>query len=282
MADSTAITFSCNPLQELLALQGISMEVGGAILQYGKVNNDELTYKGTLGWRDFGLLENPAKVAQTVGFYEAEAGQVSKIMDTKEISRKAEIDVSIMCPTWEGARFSLGTNSESITQPGSPITTTVDDNPAVATNFEFVVASVTNFAVDQEIRVSTGTSTYGVEWEYRRIRSIDVADKRISLYTPLGQLPADGAAVQVISEKRLIVKPCDLPPACQIRIIKYDRSINKLRIIHAKLAKIKDPTGIDDGNGQVAAKYGFKLNLQPYWDYTAGEFRMFTVDYINP
>lgn len=282
MADSTAITFTCNPLQELLALQGLDMEVGGAMLQYGQANNDELTYKGTLGWRDYGLLENPAKIAQTLEFYEGRVGQVAKTMTTKEIGRSAEIDVSLMCATWEGAKFALGSNTELITQPGSPITTTVDESPPAATNFSIVVASVTGFAANQEIRISTGTSTYGVEWEYRRIRSIDVSGKIIYLYTPLGQLPADGAAVQVVSEKRLITKPCDLPPACQIRIIKYDRSLNKLRIQHAKNAIIKDPVGIDDGDGKVAAKYGFKLNLMPFWDYVANDFRMFTTDYINP
>ncbi len=283
MADSTAITFSCNPLQELLALDGINMEVGGTILQYAPINNTDVTYKGTLGWRNWGLLETPAKFAQTLTFFEGEVGQVGKIMTTKEISRKAEVDVSLMCATWEGKKFAWGSNSETITQPGSPITTTVDNDPAVATNFTFVVASVTGLVVGQEIRVSTGTATYGVDWEYRKIKSIDVSGKVITLHTPLDQLPADGAAVQVISEKRLTIVPCDLPPECQVRVVKYDRSnAGKLIVYHAQRAAVKDPTGVDDGDGKTASKYGFKLNLMPFYDISTSSFRFFTVNEINP
>lgn len=79
MADSTAITFSCNPLQELLALDGINMEVGGTILQYAPINNTDVTYKGTLGWRNWGLLETPAKFAQTLTFLRVKLDKLVKL-----------------------------------------------------------------------------------------------------------------------------------------------------------------------------------------------------------
>ena len=39
MADTTAISFSCNPLNEILANTGIDAEVGGTVIEYANYNN---------------------------------------------------------------------------------------------------------------------------------------------------------------------------------------------------------------------------------------------------
>jgi hypothetical protein len=283
MADTTKISFTCNPLMELLALQGLRFEVGGISLEYAPLNNTDVTFDGTLGWRKWGLVENGLKLLQTLGFYEGEVGQVGKIMTTLETSRKMEADVSLTCATFQGAKFALGSNSATIVEPTVPVTTTIDETPAAATNLSVVVASVSGFAANDEIGIVTGTSTYGTDEEFKIIRSIDAATKTIYLVEPLDQLPADGATVRVIKRKRLTVKPCDMPAECQFRMIKYNRSYsNRLRVFHGLRAAPKDPQGIDDGDWKVAAKYMFKLNVMPAYNIGTGDFSFITADWINP
>ena len=283
MADTTAISFTCNPLQELLALQGLRMEVGGVALQYAPLNNTDVTFNGTLGWRNFGLVENGVKLAQTLEFYDGRVGQVGKNMTAIETSRVIETDVSLVCATWTGAKFALGSNSATITEPTVPVTTTIDETPAAATNFSVVVASVSGLAANDEIGIVTGTSTYGTDEEFKIIKSIDAATKTLYLVEPLDQLPADGAVVRKIARKRLTVKPCDLPAECQLRVIKYNRSYsNRLRVFHALRAAVKDPQGIDDGDFKTAAKYVFKLAILPEYNISNGSFSFFTADWINP
>lgn len=282
MADTTSITFTQNPLQELLALQGLRMEVGGTALQYAPLNNSNITDAGTLGWRNFGLLENASSFKQTLAFFDGEAGQIGKEMANIEASRKSETDVMLTCATFHGAQFALGSNNFTITEPATPVITTVSGAPATGTNFQLTVTSTTGFVAGDEIGISTGSAVYGIEEEFKIIKEV-ISSTVLNLIDPLDQLPIDTAVVRKIATKLIKVKPGFLPTECAIRSIKYNRSYsNRLRVSYAARAGLKDPTGIDDGNGKVAAKYGFKLKIMPDYNIATGDFNLFQVKWINP
>ncbi len=282
MADTTTITFTQNPLQELLALQGLRQEVGGTALQWAPLNNLNVTDVGTLGWRNFGLLEGSANIKQALTFFDGEVGMVGKEMANLETSRKASLDVMLTCATFTGQQFALGSSNFTITEPTSAVTTTVDETPPAATNFQITVVSTTGLLPGDEIGVRTGTSTYGIEEEFRVIKQV-VSATVLNLVEPLDQLPADGAVVRKIANKLVRVKVGSLPAECMIRSIKYNRSYaNRLRVSYAARAAIKDPTGIDDGDGKVSAKLGFKLKLMPDYNIADSSFDLYQVRWINP
>lgn len=279
MADSTAISFSCNPLAEILANTGIDAEIGGTVIEYADLGNTDVTYKGTLGWRPYGISETAIRLVPNLETYEPKSGMVSVSHDSIEIGRSVEIPVSLVYPTWYAKMVANGSSTSTITEPSSPITTTVDESPPAATKFSIVVASATGLVVGQEIGIITGSSTYGTQEEFTVIQSI--SGTTINFVKPIFQLPADGAAVRVIAEKKLSSIVCDSPAAKQIRIVKYDRSKGKIRIDHLKRGKIKTIAGADDGDGKVAAKYGFTIVGLPEYNAVTEKLKFYDTHYIN-
>lgn len=279
MADSTAISFTCNPLAEILANTGINAEVGGTVIEYADYGNTDVTYKGTLGWRPYGISETAIRLVPSLETFIPKAGMVSVSHDVLETGRMVEIPVSLVYPTWYTKMAANGSATAVITEPGSVIQTTVDESPPAATNFSIVVASATGLVVGQELGIITGSSTYGTQEEYVVIKSI--SGTTVNFVTPLFQLPADGAAVRVISEKKLSSIVCDLPAAKQIRIVKYDRSSGTIRIDHIQRAKIKAIAGADDGDGKVAAKYGFTIEALPEYNAATSKYKFYDTHYIN-
>lgn len=279
MADSTAISFSCNPLAEILANTGIDAEIGGTVIEYADLGNTDVTYKGTLGWRPYGISETAIRLVPNLETYEPKSGMVSVSHDSIEIGRSVEIPVSLVYPTWYAKMVANGSSTSTITEPSSPITTTVDESPPAATKFSIVVASATGLVVGQEIGIITGSSTYGTQEEFTVIQSI--SGTTINFVKPIFQLPADGAAVRVIAEKELSSIVCDSPAAKQIRIVKYDRSKGKIRIDHLKRGKIKTIAGADDGDGKIAAKYGFTIVGLPEYNAVTEKLKFYDTHYIN-
>lgn len=279
--DSTAISFSCNPLNELLANTGRRFEIGGTVIEYAPYSNLNVIPNGTKAWRPFGISETSVNLKPTIESYEAMAGQVSKIEDVLETKRTVEVPVSIICPTWVGKKFANGAGTDSIIEPASPITTTIDETPPVATNWIVCVASTTGFVVGFEVGIVTGDSTFGTEEEYVEIASIDTSAKTLTFRTPLFQLPIDGAAVRVIASKSLKSIVCNQPAACQVRIVKYDRSRGLIRVDYAQKAKIKLITGVDDGGGKVTAKYGFTLDLLAEFNIITNSHQIYETFWYN-
>ena len=281
MADTTAISFSCNPLNEILANTGIDAEVGGTVIEYANYNNSDITYKGTLGWRPYGISETAVRLVPSIESYMPKSGMVSKSNDVLETGRSVEIPVSLVYPTWYAKQVAHGSATTVITEPGSPITTTIDETPTAATNMSVVVASVTGFVAGQEIGIVTGSSTYGTQEEFTIIKSIDATSKTLSFDKPIFQLPADGAAVRVIAQKSIESIACgDITPK-QIRIVKFDRSAGNIRIDHILKAKVKAIAGADDGDGKTAAKYGFTLEALPEYNASTSQFSFYKTYYIN-
>ena len=281
MADTTAISFSCNPLNEILANTGIDAEVGGTVIEYAPYNNTDITYKGTKGWRPYGISETSVRPVPSIDNYMPMSGQVSKAGDVLETARRVEIPVSLVYATWYGKQAAHGTDQTTITEPTSPITTTVDETPSAATNFSIVVASTTGLVANQEIGIVTGNSTYGTQEEFTIIKSVDAGTKTVTFFKPIFQLPEDGATVRVIAEKKLSIIACELPDAKQIRIVKFDRSAGKIRIDHILKAKIKAIAGADDGDGKTASKYGFTLECLPEYNPSTSKFSFYDTYYIN-
>lgn len=281
MADTTAISFSCNPLNEILANTGIDAEVGGTVIEYANYNNSDITYKGTLGWRPYGISETAVRLVPSIESYMPKAGMVSKSGDVLETGRSVEIPVSLVYPTWYAKQVAHGSATTVITEPGSPITTTIDETPTAATNMSVVVASVTGFVAGQEIGIVTGSSTYGTQEEFTIIKSIDATSKTLSFDKPIFQLPADGAAVRVIAQKSIESIACGDIVAKQIRIVKFDRSAGNIRIDHILKAKVKSIAGADDGDGKVAAKYGFTLEVLSEYNPSTSQFSFYKTYYIN-
>jgi hypothetical protein len=281
MADSTSISYSCNPLNEILANTGLDAEVGGTVIEYAPVDNTDVTYKGTLGWRPYGISETAVRLVPSIENYLVKSGMVSKTNDSLETGRAVEIPVTLMYPTWYTKMVANGSATATITEPDTPITTTIDETPTAATNFTVVVASVTGLVVGQEIGIVTGSSTYGTQEEFSVIQSIDAGTKTLTLVKPIFQLPADGAAVRVISEKKLSSIACDDVLAKQIRIVKFDRSAGNIRIDHIKRCKLKGIGGVDDGDGKVAAKYSFTLEVIANYNPTTSKFSFYDTHYIN-
>jgi len=147
MADTTAISYACNPLHELLDNSGIDAEIGGTVIEWAPYNNANITYKGQLGWRPYGISETSIGLKPNIAVYEAMSGQVGTVSDTKETSRTVEVPVSLIYPTWYARMVANAAKTATILEPASPITTTVDETPNAATKMSIVVASVTNFAV---------------------------------------------------------------------------------------------------------------------------------------
>lgn len=281
MADTTAISFSCNPLNEILANTGIDAEVGGTVIEYANYNNTDITYKGTKGWRPYGISETAVRLVPSIENYMPKSGQVSVTNDVLETGRAVEIPVTILYPTWYAKQVAHGTNTTTITEPTSPITTTVDETPSAATNFSIVVASTTGLVANQEIGIITGNATYGTQEEFTIIKSVDSGTKTVTFVKPIFQLPEDGAAVRVIAEKNLESLACNDIGKKQIRIVKFDRSAGKIRIDHALAGKLKAIGGADDGNGQVATKYSFTLELLPIYNTITGKNSFYKTHYIN-
>lgn len=281
MADTTAISFSCNPLNEILANTGIDAEVGGTVIEYANYNNSNITYKGTLGWRPYGISETAVRLVPSIESYMPKSGMVSKSGDVLETGRSVEIPVSLVYPTWYAKQVAHGSSTTVITEPTSPITTTIDETPTAATNFSVVVASTTGLVEGQEIGIVTGSSTYGTQEEFTIIKSVDAGTKTVTFTKPIFQLPVDGAAVRVIAEKSLESIACGDIGSKQIRIVKFDRSSGNIRIDHILNGKIKAIAGADDGDGKVAAKYGFNIECLPEYNPSTSKFSFYKTYYIN-
>lgn len=279
MADSTAISFSCNPLAEILANTGINAEIGGTVIEYADVGNTDVTYKGTLGWRPYGISETPVKLTPAIESTLPKSGMVSITHDVLETGKSLEIPVSVIYPTWYTKMTAHASSTSTITEPSSPITTTVDESPPAATKFSIVVASATGLVAGQEIGIITGDATYGTQEEYTTIQS--VSGTTVNFVTPIFQLPADGAAVRVISEKKLSIITCDTPLTKQVRIVKYDRSSGNIRITYIPRAKVKTIGGLDDGDAKVAAKYEFVLECLGLYNATTQKYLLADIHYIN-
>jgi len=276
MADTTLVSYSCNPLAEQLGNLGINIGVGGTVLEYAPRDNVNITYNGTLGWRPVGMSETAINFVFAAEYANLQTGMVAKTQDVKQTSIDLTVDVSIMAATQEGKRMALGYAKQVVILPTTPVSTTVDGDVVLPNDngfYEVGLTAVTGLNPGDTVGIVTGDATYGTEEEFADILSIDTVLKVIRLKTPIFQLPADGAAVRKVKEIRLFVEACSDMPDRQFRIVKYNRSNRKPVVEHAQDMVISGFSGVTNAN-DAATTYGFQLRGKANFDIATNTYSL--------
>lgn len=258
--DTTVVLFTKAPASQYLMNRGINARLGTAIIQAALRSNADVSSKGKLYWRTFGVSTNRPKINDVLEVYQGITGGVAKTLATVEIGRKADIQLMYTHPTLLGKQLS-SKSAIAVVYPTVPIVSDIDDTlGTVSTIFSIPLTAVTGFAVGQTIEVVTGVDAIK---EYSVIKSIDVTGKIVYLETPLGQLPLDAAAVNVIASFKETNSVLSSLPDYLFRIVEYVHSDDSLEIQYFGNAQIKQISVADGKDGKTASEYGFTLELQP-------------------
>lgn len=267
MADTTVVAFTKNPAVEFRANKGYTAEMGAKTIQYAPANNADITSKGTLGWRDLGILETAPKMNDTTEVYDMKVGAITKTFGRINTGRECLLPVSIIAPTMAARRLANNTSIE-VSYPSSPVNTTVDAATVNPTQLSVVVDSVTGLSVGDTLEIVTGSATYGTDKEYTRIKSINTTSKEIKFSIPIIQLPEDGAAVKLVAsyKETALVSPAELE--YQFRIVEYLHTDDSIEITHMPNVQLRQAQGVDSGDGKTPKKYNFELgiNAEPVLD----------------
>lgn len=269
MADTTTVSYTCAPANEYLANRGIKLELGPGVIEYAPRSNTNITATGTKGWRPVGVLENIPKIADAIETFQAKVGAISKILATLQTGRAASMPISFMAPDMIGRMFA-DLSTLTVAYPSSPVATTIDETTPAATQLSVVVNAVTGFAVGDKIEIVTGDSTYGTQKEYTTIKSIDATAKRFDLDTPIIQLPVDGAAVNKVKSFNESMTVCPVSYDYQLRLVRWFHTDRSVEVLHMPNWQHKQINPADPGDGKVATKYGFEIELLPEPILTSG------------
>lgn len=258
--DTTVVPFTKAPASQYLMNRGVNARLGTAILQAALRSNADVSSKGKLYWRTFGVATNRPKINDVLEVYQGITGGVAKTLATVEIGRKADIQLMYTHPTLLGKQLS-SKSAIAVVYPAVPIASDIDDTAGtVSTIFSIPLTAVTGFAVGQTIEVVTGVDAIK---EYSVIKSIDVTGKIVYLETPLSQLPPDTAAVNVVASFKETNSVLSSLPDYLFRIVEYVHSNESLEIQYFGNAQIKQISVADGKDGKTASEYAFTLELQP-------------------
>ena len=258
--DTTVVLFTKAPASQYLMNRGVNARLGTAIIQAALRSNADVSSKGKLYWRTFGVSTNRPKINDVLEVYQGITGGVAKTLATVEIGRKADIQLMYTHPTLLGKQLS-SKSAIAVVYPTVPIVSDIDDTlGTVSTIFSIPLTAVAGFAVGQTIEVVTGVDAIK---EYSVIKSIDVTGKIVYLETPLGQLPLDAAAVNVVASFKETNSVLSSLPDYLFRIVEYVHSDDSLEIQYFGNAQIKQISVADGKDGKTASEYGFTLELQP-------------------
>ena len=258
--DTTVVEFTKAPASQYLMNRGVNARLGTAILQAALRSNADVSSTGQKYWRDVAVLTNRPKINDVVEVFQGITGGVSKTLATVDIGRKADIQLMYTHPTLLGKQLSSKSTIE-VTYPTVPIASDIDDTlGTVCTIFSIRLTAVTGFAVGQTIEIVTGTDAIK---EYSTIKSIDVTGKVINLETPISQLPADAAAVNVVASFKETNSVLSDAFAYVFRIVEYIHSNESLEVQYFANPQIKQISVADGKDGKTASEYGFTLELQP-------------------
>lgn len=258
--DTTVVPFTKAPASQYLMNRGVNARLGTAILQAALRSNADVSSKGKLYWRTFGVSTNRPKINDVLEVYQGITGGVAKTLATVEIGRKADIQLMYTHPTLLGKQLS-SKSAIAVVYPAVPIASDIDDTAGtVSTIFSIPLTTVTGFAVGQTIEVATGVDAIK---EYSVIKSIDATGKIVYLETPLGQLPLDTAAVNVVASFKETNSVLSSLPDYLFRIVEYVHSNESLEIQYFANAQIKQISVADGKDGKTASEYAFTLELQP-------------------
>lgn len=263
--DTTKLVYRSAQDEELLAIMGYNLKMGGRVIQRCKRNNLNATPDGTKSWRTVGVLQGGVKTPEDLKTYKAEVGGIVKTMAVVEYGRSASLSFSFIAPTLLGQ--SIANRSQlTIVAPTVAVATTCDGT--VATDLKHMsikVLAVTGFAIGDNILVTTGDPATGddIEEEPTRIKSIDATNKVIHFEFPIFQLPVDTAAVRKFvgynQTRKIGVKPDEY----QWREVSYFHTNESHEINHYPNFQQTKIVGADSGDATKPMMYGIEGEVIP-------------------
>lgn len=279
--DTTVLAYKSAQDEELLAILGYNLKMGGSILQKSKRTNADTTPKGTKNWRSVGVLQGNPKFPEELKTFKAEVGGIIKTMASVEYGRNAQMSAAFIAPTLLGQ--SIANKSQlTIVEPTSPVTTTCDGTtPTDLKYMSIKVAAVTGFTAGDNILVTTGDSAAGddVEEEPTRIKKIDATNKIIYFEWPIFQLPVDDAPVRKFVEYKQSREIGSLDENYQWRVVRYFHTNNSLEIDYLPNFQQTKLIPADFGDGTKPAMYGIEGEIiaSPVLNSTTGKVEKFTL-----
>ena len=195
-----------------------------------------LTSSAENDWTIVGALASDPTFAGGLKFNDLEIGFEKINMDKSFKGRKPTLGFSLMAANGQGMKMAFGTDSYTLVQPSTPITSDVDIATA-PTYLNVTLTAVTGFKAKHKVAIKTG-GTNNPQFELRHISSVNTTTKTITLVQPLDRLPVDGAEVFVVESEDINVGS-GLCEDQQVRIVQIldDDSETFLTIPHATIDK---------------------------------------------
>lgn len=279
--DATQVVYKSAQDEELLAVLGYNLKMGGSILQRSKRSNVNTTAKGTKNWRSVGVLQGNPKFPEDLKTFKVEVGGIMKTMAVVEIGRSAQMSAVFIAPTLLGQSIA-NKSTLSIIEPTVPVTTTCDGTTLTDLKYMSIkVAAVTDFNPGDNILVTTGTAADGddIEEEPTRIKKIDVTNKIIHFEFPIFQLPADDAPVRKFIGYKQEREVGKLDENYQWRVVKFFHTNNSVEIDHVPNFQQVKIIPADFGDGTKPAMYGIEGEIisEAVLNTTTGKVEKFTL-----
>lgn len=269
MADATVKTWVGDTFDKFLAANGFESGQGVSILESNdlSIDNSYITRTGTKGWYPDGILKSNPKINQNLDLFELVTGQKKVTHDVFFQGRDIELSATLMCPTTYGIKACYGIDSITYTAAAGPISSTVDTGVVTPTSKKIALASVAGFIAGQRIQIPTGSSSEGIENEYKHIAYVDTVNKVLYLVQPIFQLPVHGATVTVIASEYF--KAGSAMPSPRWRRIVTMLEDQSVRIISFAKTKVKSTDLPGGQEGITPEEFGVTFKCLGDWDDVA-------------
>lgn len=262
MADTTEVKQSKYPNNVHRGDDSTESNLGLIEYQIFDPDNENITFYGTLGHYDLGMVSGANDPTKNISTYIQKGGLPEVSLGVEKIGEDMQVSINLTHLSDIGEQLVEGTSIDYEFEDYSPaISSTVNGAAGDITKSSVYLQDASSFAVGNRITFIEGDSTYGTRRTSTRIKSI--TGNKITFVPPLSQLPEDGSAVVRIKSKTQ-KSGGDLPKEWGLRRLEHSNSDGSIRAVKlGRAAKVITATGIQKNEGNVPRSGNVTFEILP-------------------